>query len=578
MFFPVLRPGYVLSLDMIFAPGSGYVDFLVHTKGPLYYGRLPFVAALDALSVVLPGGVVQKLVLVSLVAACGLCAFAACGARTLAGRLFAGTVYAVNPFVFVRLLAGHWYFLLGYAVLPLAVVRAYRWFDPDSDAPLWPAVGWATVVSVFDPHATVLLALAGGCLFAALLVREARAGTPARLRTLGRRFSTYVVACAAANAYWLLPAVVAADATRLGSISGADLAAFGARGTIAGNVPLSLGMLYGFWRSGYPTNVDLLSSTGAYLLFAVLLFLAVSGGVRSRDGTFAAGVTGFTVVAFVLAAGVSTTLTEPLARVLFETVPVLRGMRDAQKFVGLLALTYALFGGRGVDALVGAVRTRADGRLAAVCVLLVLAVPLAYAAPMLAGAGGHLETTTYPDGWHAADDALAGRTADSRVLVLPWHQYIDYSWTDGTVANPAGLFFGPEAVVGHTLEVGGVESRATDPTHVRSRRAIDDFDAGRIGAGAFAERLAPLGFEYVLVAHEADYRRYAALDDDPAFRAVLRTETVTVFENVAFEPRDEPWPRASPPVPRTSLGVGLLCSGLTGALAASRRRWTAAVG
>jgi hypothetical protein len=598
VFYPLIRPGYVLSLDMIFAPGPGYVDFLLHAKGPLYYGRLPFLVFLDSLSVLLPGWAIQKVVLLALPLACGLGAYAACGAKirgdatTRPGRLFAGTVYALNPFVYVRLLAGHWYFLLGYAFLPLAVVAAYRQFDPDSEGDLPRAVAWATVVSAFDPHATVLLAVAGGCLVLALCVREWRSD-PRRLPTVGRRFATYVGGCAAANAYWLLPAVAAMSATRLGAISGADLAVFGPRGTIAGNVPLSIAMLYGFWRPGYPTAADLLSSTAAYALFAALAYLAVSGALRRRDRAFAAGVALFTFTGFLLALGASTPVSEPLVGAAFEAIPILRGMRDTQKFVGLLALAYALLGGSGVDHLYRTARRGLRGRTdrpaapdvrgpsgrrlaAAAVALLVLAVPAAYAAPMFGGFAGQLDTTSYPADWRAADEYLAGDEGSYRVLVLPWHQYVAFSWTDGKVAHPAELFFRRPTLVGHNVEVGGIETRARDPAHRRSRRAIDALDDRRIDASGFAERLAPQGVKYVLLTHDADYRRYAELHRDPAFSVAFRATDVTVFENEAYDPGPPGrWPRAGPPVPRLALAVGAGLSSLTAlsfvGLAARRR-------
>lgn len=590
VFSPLLGRGYVLSLDMIFAPDASHVDYLLSVKGPLYYGRLPFVLLLDGLGLLLEDWLIQKLVLLSLPVLCGSSAYAACTSRSRVGRLFAGTLYAVNPFVYVRLLAGHWYFLLGYAFLPLAIVAFYRHLHPDSDGGLPRAVWWATVVSVFDPHATVLLAVAGVCVAAGLFVGRTAPGVR-HTRAVVRRFGTYVVCCAAVNAYWLLPAVVGSPDTRLATIDAADLVAFGPTATLASNVPLSVAMLYGFWRPGYLTTVAVLTPWVTYALFGVLLFLVVDGAVRHRTDALVPGLALFSLVGFTLALGTSTPVSEPVFESLVETLPILRGMRDSQKFAGLLAVAYALLGGLGVDhgwrafsertsalsdvevtrpTSVGFGRTRL---VTGLFVLLVLSVPLAYAAPMVGGLAGQLESTDYPREWNDADDYLSERSGQFRVLVLPWHQYVAFSWTSRTIANPAELFFGPSTIAGHNVEVAGIESRASDPTRRRAADAIDAFDRGRLRPGELGERLAPLGVRFVLLLHEADYERYQTLHRSETFDPVFRTERLTVLENRAFtEAPAASWPRAGPPSPVHSLGAGGLLSVLTSVLLVRRNR------
>jgi len=314
--------------------------------------------------------------------------------------------------------------------------------------------------------------------------------------------------------------------------------------------------------------------------------------LNGRDRPFVVGLIVASVAAFVLALGVSTGGSRPIVGAVFDLVPVLRGMRDTQKFVGLLALTYALVGGLGVDSTVRTLWDRLGGdrdpdchsagsrgpsrqRLVGLGIaLLVLAVPVAFAAPMVGGFGGQLDSTSYPDDWAIAADALDADDGSYRVLVVPWQQYLRFSWTDGKVAQPADLYFRQRAVVSHNIAVGGVESHATDPTRREVRRALTDLDSRAIDGGEFAARLAPLGFKYVLLTYDTDYRRYAVLTDDPAFVPVVRTDDVTVFENTAYTPRQSTsWPRAGPPIPQRSLTAGAVVSVLAVlGLVASRYR------
>ncbi|WP_410766313.1 hypothetical protein [Haloferax sp. DFSO60] len=574
VFYPLLKPGFVLTLDMIFAPNAEYLQFGLHTKGPLYYGRLPFLLALDALAVVLDDWVIQKLVLVSIPLLCGLSMYVACESRTRTrvAPLFAGTVYAINPFVYVRLLAGHWYFLLGYAFVPLAVVAFDEYVDSETNRALVRAVGWTTLVSVFDPHATVLVALLGCCLWAVRVIPAALEAsditTDVVLRGDVRRLATFSLVAAAVNAYWLLPAATStvSGGTSLSSISGADLTVFSASGTVAGNVPLSVAMLYGFWRGGATTTFDIFPMWVVGVLFAAVVYCAISGVLQHSTDSTVRGIVLAAVFGFVLSLGVSTAVSEPFVRTLFEAIPFLRGMRDTQKFAGVLVLAYAFLGGLGVDALVP---RRSQGLMAAhdtsnairfaLVALLVLA-PLAYTAPMFAGLDGQLDTTTYPDSWSEANDQM-GTEGSGRALFLPWHQYLTFSWTDRRIATPAELYFDRQVIEGRNIEVGGIETHATDPSHTRVREALESPTDP-----AFGDQLASVGIQYVVLAHEADYERYESLGSHSDFSVAFDGAELTVYENEAFEETRGEWPRAGPPIPGLALALGCLVSAGAGGL------------
>ncbi|MFC7136126.1 hypothetical protein [Halobaculum litoreum] len=586
LFVPPLGPGegFLLALDMVFAPDASHLRFALDAKGPLYYGRLPFVAILDAVSLVAPAWVVQRAVLVGVVAGAGYAGYAAAGAvlratiaadaadaadtgdpsGPFAARLFAGVLYAVNPFLYVRLLAGQWYFALGYAVLPLAVVAFRAYAVGDRDSPVR-ALGWVTLVAVFDPHAAVLAAVAGG-LLVACEVGLAGAATDAARRTL-RRTARFCALAVGANAYWLLPALAAvlAGDSQLSTVDGADLAAFSPRGSVLGNVPLSAAMLYGFWREGYVLPVDVLPVWLVVGCFVLLLALSVSGALAA-DGSLAPGLALVAAVGVLLGVGVAVPAVAPLYRA-FAATPVGAGMREAGKFVALVALALSLLGAVGVRRLRADLRAAAAERslspdrrrlLAACFVALLVALPLVYTLPMAAGFGGAYGATDYPDDWHAVDERLAADDGDYRVLYLPWHQYMRYEWAGGTVAAPAPLFFGPDTVASRDPDLG-IGSQATDPTH----RRLDALLAEPPGDG-FGAAVAPLGVKYVVVSKTADYERYAGLDGASDLAVVHRGDDLLVYENRAFDGGDPAsWPADGPAVPWTGLAVGGAVSAAT---------------
>ncbi|PSQ06748.1 hypothetical protein BRC97_05575 [Halobacteriales archaeon QS_6_71_20] len=568
-FRPTLGGGFLLQLDAVFAPDASHLRFALDSKGPLYYGRLPFVALLDAAALALPAWTIQRAVFLGAVAGAGYAGYAAATTALDAGtagddggrfeaRLFAGLLYAVNPFVYVRLLAGQWYFVLGYAVLPLAVVAFHAYVAGERDRPTR-ALAWVTLVAVFDPHAAVLAALAGGTTLLATLPTAGR-------RALARagRFCALAVG---ANAYWLLPAATAllAGGSQLSTVGTADLVAYSPRGSVLGDVPLSVSMLYGFWRGGYLYPFDVVPLWAVFGCFLALVTVAVYGLIDDGD-PLAYGLAGCAVAGGVLGVGVAVPAVAPLFRAL-AAMPVGAGMREAGKFVALLALAYALLGARGVDRLradvdaVLADRGTAPGRarpVVALFVVLVLSVPLAYTVPMVAGFSGGFQPTEYPDDWHAVDDRLDRDDGEYRVLYLPWHQYLRYDWAGGTVASPAPLFFGPEVVASRDPDLG-VGSQATDPTHRRLGELLESPpEAG------FGRRVAPLGVKYVVLSRTADHERYGYLYEQSDLAVVYRGEQLVVFENRAFDGSDPgSWPPAGPAVPWRSLAAGAAVSAAT---------------
>jgi len=575
--FPTFGGGFVLQLDMVFAPDAEYVRFLLDEKGPLYYGRLPFVALLDALTAVVPDWLLQRVVLIGIVAGSGWAAYAVTDDLGLGARLFAGTLYAVNPFTYVRLLAGQWYLICGYATLPLAVAAFDAYLAGERERP-YAAVGWATLVAVFDPHAAVLLAIAGAAVAASAVWR--------RGRVVVDRTARFGALALVANAFWLLPAGAAllAGDSHLSTVSRADLVAFASDGVVAGNVPLSVLLGYGFWRSGYTYPVDVLPLALVLALFSILLFVAVLGWVAGDDA-LGDGLALAAVVGVVLGVGVGSPISDPIVRALLHT-PLGAGMRETGKFVGLVLLSYAILGGRGVDGLLaGATHALADlpslgGRLpgldrdtaslavGAVLALAILAVPLAYTAPMVAGFGGQLTTTDYPDEWAAVDERLDDRTDGSRTLVLPWHQYQRFDWTRGTVANPAPLYFGHGTVSSRDPGLG-LGSQATDPTHRRVRQILDADAHDRFG-----HAVAPLGVEYVLLLRTADYQRYDYLDEQSDLSVVTANDELVLYRNEAFDGATDSstWPRDGPRIPWRALWAGLALSAFAAVAMAWRSR------
>ncbi|MDQ2669550.1 MAG: hypothetical protein M3Y31_02875, partial [Gemmatimonadota bacterium] len=113
---PVLGPGYLLTYDMVWVPDLALrSDFL--GAGTALPRAVPSDAVVALLDVVVPGMLLQKLVLLGALVLGGLGAASLAGRSTLA-RLVAVSVFVWSPYAVERLWIGHWPLLLCWAALP----------------------------------------------------------------------------------------------------------------------------------------------------------------------------------------------------------------------------------------------------------------------------------------------------------------------------------------------------------------------------------------------------------------------------------------------------------------------------
>lgn len=512
---PLLGPGTLLLVDSPIALNQDPWAFLSGqtTVSTSVFGATaasaPYAILLDGLGRIVGSDVAQKAYLFLLFF------LAAWGAARLpglagAGRWYAGVFYAVNPFIYVRFLAGQWGVVLGYALLPFALTAWLRLLQ----APSWRLATrvalLATAVALAQVHALVLLVLVCAACTRGGLVRAARwAGS------VGLLF-------AALNAYWLIPAAL--DAARSGAVAGrfdaADFEAYKPRPTSPLGVAYDVASLHGFWRgrrAGYRFVHDVLP--GSWLLFVAIAGLAVHGVRRGIGDPWAMGLAVVAALSFVLALGAATAPTAALARALWELVPGYSAFRDSQKFSGLLALAYAYFGGRAVQSI----------RLAYAASVL----PVLFTLPLF-GLAGQARPTAFPPEWHEARDVLRQDEGDHDVLFLPWHMYMSYGWVpnrDNTLAPLGPMFFGPAVQAADNIEAGkGTKSQSLDPRSRYFESLIGEFQRRR-GLQNFGSLLALANVRYVILVEEVDADLYDFLFAQDDLEIALRRPGIVLLRN-----------------------------------------------
>jgi len=528
----LLLPGYVLTLDMVFGPHTAIEGKLYGLDEWRIAASTPLWLLIDAASRIPPAWVCQKIILFLIFFLCGL------GAHRLfpfkgAGSYFAGVLYMVNPFTYVRLMAGQWGVLGAYALMPFAIKAFIDLLERQDRRQAAKVALLSTLVGVFQVHGYLFLFIAFAVILLVRLVHQRRERVNLRI---SRAVALAGVMFVALNLYWLVPALTASD-TLLEEIGQSDLLVFAPRPSTGAGTMFDLAAMYGFWRDGYQYASDTLPCW--WLGFAFIFYLSVLGLVHEsssdRIGWVVRAFGIIWLVGLTLAAGAAIEFSRPLLEWLFDHLYLFRGFRDSHKFVALLCLCYSYLGGLGVYHVTESWRShRFTGprlRQAALTGTIALAfvVPLAYSYPIFSF-NGQLKPTDYPDEWHQVNEYLNQDEDDFNVLFLPWHMYMDYDWLpnkDKRLLSPVSRFFDKPAIWGDNIQAGGIYSQSTNPTSSYLEFLLARADS----IGNLGELLAPLNVRYVVLFHEADWESYGFLREQQDLAVEIEGKHLTLFRN-----------------------------------------------
>jgi len=493
-----------------------------------------FRVLLHVLSGVLPSDIIEKGVLLAilLLSGIGMYRLACSIQRTdtpfyLFSVYMAGIFYMVNPFTYDRFMAGQYEVLLGYALLPWFTRRLLQFLSsPNIKHAFWLSA-LAVAISIVSIHDIGLMAVLAFVLLAGKLWQQ-RANKVWLARVL--KFGVCSIGLwVMASSYWLVPLILGKGsvATQISSISSSDQSAFV---TVGGS---SLGRfgnvirLQGFWAESY--NLYKLPQAQIHawgLISLVVWLLVIIGGVslwRAREHLL--------VAAFVLSAAIATAIALgalngwPLAH-----LPFLAGYREPQKFVALVALVYAVFIARGIAVSAAYCRLHGGRVIAAVLILAIALLPLAWTPTMINSFAGQLKPARYPADWYVVNARLNSDSSNFQTLFLPWHLYMSFNFEGRIIANPAKLFFDKPVIVSDNPEFRGAALANT----TAAKRQLDRLLPKAEQASNFGAELASLHVKYIVVDHDDSYQDYTDLRHRSDMQIVMRGATLDVYRNEKY--------------------------------------------
>jgi hypothetical protein len=500
---PLLAPGFVLAYDMVFTPAPPLSRALIGLSRTLPRS-VPTSLLVSLASRVVTGQVTQKLILLGIFAGAAYGAARLVPADRLPARVAAGVLYAWNPFVYERLLLGHWTLLLGYAVLPWVALAAldYRRGAPRSWARLTVALAAAMAAG---PYAG---------LFAAGVAGALGLFPPGGSR---RRGVFLMGGALVVNLPWLVPWLLHQPVPDLPALA---LELFRARSDSPLGVAGSLLSLGGLWRTDLaPPGRDGVAWIPAFILILGICALGWRRLGRRWPTGAARGLAVLGLLGLLIAAAPSLPLLNHVARWATRILPGGAILRDSQKFVIPLALLESVAFGAGVDRILGGFRL--GDRAVWPAVLLLPILPIALAPTLAWGAGGHLSAASYPPSWDQAATVMGRDRVHGAVMVLPWHAYLPFTWNRGrTVRQPASLYFSRPVVADSSLQVAPFTLPAEDPWSRLASRAISS-------PAALEASLPRLGVRYVLLYKDADWQQ--ALPKLEGLHVVLDTDDLALY-------------------------------------------------
>lgn len=433
---PLLRPGYVLTYDMVWVPHLDVSRLETWGLGSALPRAVPSDAVVALLGSVVPAAIVQRVVLfgVFVVGAVG----AARLVRTLPlpARLATATFFVWNPFVAERLVLGQWPLLVGLAALPWLIDA----LTGDRRRPL------RLVIAVAGLSMTPV----GGLL--ALVVVLVLGHRDLRVRL--------VAVVAALNSPWIVAGLLHRDAA---TSDPAGVTVF----AVQSDGPL--GRLWSALSLGGIWNGDVVPGSRELWTTAVLVlvgWVVMAVGLRHwwrQGGSTAPRLAALAGIGLVVAC--AGWWAPGLLRLLAEDVPGGGLLRDGTRFLMLVVPLCAVALGHGAAALTARVTPRVTANFVAALVVL---LPVASMPDLANGVSGRLETVSYPSDWDEIRQAVQDSEVTGDLLVLPFDSYRAPSWNGNRpVLDPAGRYFDRTTVVSDDLVVSGLRILGEDPRVAR---------------------------------------------------------------------------------------------------------------
>ena len=434
----------------------------------------------------------------------------------------------LNPWVYERFLAGHWMVMLGYAFFPLAVALFLEFLKRPSRRQIIKLGLLLAVYPILSMHwayITYLFLCFCGLVY---LWREKQWKILLKPVFI-KRLSFMILAIVIVNSFWLFN--FWGETGVFTKITQNDFEAFETVGDSHFGVYFNVLSLYGFWGAAYFLPKDLFGAWWVLTIFFIgFSVLGALNLIKKKNLLGYVLAISFAPI-LVLAVGYASEFSKFFVNILYYIMPGFKGLREAEKLVGLLAFNYALLtpigmkyffelcGYRLKEKFLSFPRLIAVSTISLMIFLLTMGIFNSF--------NNQLQTYSYPKSWETVENILSNNHETKTVLALPWHGYPRLNFAgDKRVANPARSFFSFDIVAGKNLEsafLQETEQKEWDNLIINIINKDKLFDD-------YKEFLAQNSISHVLVLKIQDWEDYNFLNNVKILKQIFNDEHAIIYK------------------------------------------------
>lgn len=484
---PILGRGYILQYDMVFTP---HVNLSLEAlrSGNMLHQAIPVTIILKLISYILPMDIVQKIILYAIFFLSAYSIYICLDLKSKTAKVVAGIFYSINPFTYDRLMAGHWLFLLAYALTPFVLLSFYKLFtNPNKKNLIIATLLWSSI-SLISPHHLFIFAILFLCM-CIFFIRTKKTAIFGLITILG------VIIL---SLWWILPLLLTNNFTHSFGLD--QFYAFATKGDIQQGIWFNMLSLQGLWYTNWISIKELITFWPLIvILWLIPVFIGI-GCIRAYNSTvikLALSLLLASFIALFIAAGPSPEVSS-INSWLYVHIPGISGMRESQKLLSILALMYAFFIAYGINYFIDKKQTI----LATIDIVLSIATIITMTLPIFWSAHNQLQLVQYPKSWEQFYEYISKEENNAKIIILPWNLYIDGTFTNKLVANPAKEYFGQWAIASENMNLPNVRSFES-PENKKLLEALQNKDGLQL-SNAMRDR----GAKYIMLINSNDNSDY----------------------------------------------------------------------
>ncbi|MBN1916251.1 hypothetical protein JW796_04720 [Candidatus Dojkabacteria bacterium] len=550
---PLLKPGFVLTLDMIFTPN---MTFQIPPVSGLY-SFVPLDTALFLLAKIIPADILQKIFLLVLfyLIPTGFFKFLSIfkkEKKDLFLRLLTSTLYLWNPFVYSRLMAGQWTLLFGYALLPLFIyhlVKSYKSRNTGEtfNRDFWENILYSTllslIITIFSPHHLAFILLIFLVYSFIKIISRTKGGV--------KKILILALAQILIHSLWIIPTLISGKAKI--TFGEKDLLVFASSPDSSLGTFLNLFTMYGFWAEKtlfylpkliipfWPLPFFILILPIIFLFFTYLpekirriFALQKEPFKKNRDIILTSFL--IALIGLVLSLG-SMGIAKPVFDFFYLKLGLLNPFREPQKFLSLYIFGFCTLFFPGMKIWVSQIRNehlksleqfkkRESEKIRRILEKAIIfgffVLIFSLTCTLFWGTAGQLKTAYYPQSYTELDRLTKG--TDSKILVLPFKSYDFFPFNNRRIANPAPKYFNAEVFSDEKLvEISGTNCDAYISSTNSCLKKSDSVEV-------WTDVIKKSGIDYILVNKNSDFRSYSFLEDRNYSKKILEDDYAYVLE------------------------------------------------